>query len=179
MELRGEVRRGYFVNGLSGVQYALPQAVEALREARNGLAATTAVTLLSALDPVNLYGGELGVLATEGTEVTEGETSAGERASVERKELRFARVASTHLVLHQGAPVLVGEDNGSRLTAAGVSGEVLEEALRLYLNRPTAPRRTAIESWNGGPVSGSPGEPLLRDLGATRSPTGLDFWRST
>ena len=40
MELRGEVRRGYFVNGLSGVQYALPQAVEALREARNGLAAS-------------------------------------------------------------------------------------------------------------------------------------------
>ena len=75
--------------------------------------------------------------------------------------------------------MLVGEDNGSRLTAAGVSGEVLEEALRLYLNRPTAPRRTAIESWNGGPVSGSPGEPLLRELGATRSPTGLDFWRST
>ncbi len=37
MELRGEVRRGYFVKGLSGVQYALPQAVESLRGARSGL----------------------------------------------------------------------------------------------------------------------------------------------
>ncbi len=31
MELRGEVRRGYFIAGLSGVQYALPEAVEGLR----------------------------------------------------------------------------------------------------------------------------------------------------
>ncbi|MCU0502793.1 MAG: hypothetical protein MUC51_13700, partial [Anaerolineae bacterium] len=31
MELRGEVRRGYFVTGLPGVQFALPEAVEALR----------------------------------------------------------------------------------------------------------------------------------------------------
>ena len=35
MELRGEVRRGYFVTGLPGVQFALPEAVEALRAARN------------------------------------------------------------------------------------------------------------------------------------------------
>jgi ATP-dependent helicase Lhr and Lhr-like helicase len=35
MELRGEVRRGYFVVGLSGIQYAAPDAVEALRSASN------------------------------------------------------------------------------------------------------------------------------------------------
>ena len=62
MEMRGEVRRGYFVNGLSGVQYALPQAVEALRAARDGLARSDEVVVLSALDPVNLYGGELRTL---------------------------------------------------------------------------------------------------------------------
>jgi ATP-dependent Lhr-like helicase len=32
MEMRGEVRRGYFVQGLPGVQFALPEAVERLRE---------------------------------------------------------------------------------------------------------------------------------------------------
>jgi ATP-dependent helicase Lhr and Lhr-like helicase len=31
MELRGEVRRGYFVSGLSGAQFAVPEAVERLR----------------------------------------------------------------------------------------------------------------------------------------------------
>jgi ATP-dependent Lhr-like helicase len=46
MELRGEVRRGYFVEGLSGAQFAWPAAVEALRAER----AKSAV-LVSALDP--------------------------------------------------------------------------------------------------------------------------------
>ena len=32
MELRGELRRGYFVTGLSGIQFALPEVVEALEE---------------------------------------------------------------------------------------------------------------------------------------------------
>ena len=31
LELRGEVRRGYFVEGLPGVQFALPEVVERLR----------------------------------------------------------------------------------------------------------------------------------------------------
>ena len=31
LEFRGDVRRGYFVRGLSGAQFALPEAVEALR----------------------------------------------------------------------------------------------------------------------------------------------------
>jgi ATP-dependent helicase Lhr and Lhr-like helicase len=34
LELRGEVRRGYFVEGLAGAQFALPEAVERLRAAR-------------------------------------------------------------------------------------------------------------------------------------------------
>jgi ATP-dependent helicase Lhr and Lhr-like helicase len=179
MELRGEVRRGYFVSGLSGVQYALPQAVESLREARDGLASSTRVVLLSAMDPVNLYGGELGVLAAGATEAAKDEREGDKSGSGEAKRFRFARVASTHLVLHQGAPVLVGEDNGTRLSASDVSDEVLREALKTYLDRQTAPRRLAINTWNDGPVIGSRGEALLRELGATRSPVGLDYWRNT
>ena len=34
LELLGEVRRGFFVEGLSGEQYAYPEAVEALRAAK-------------------------------------------------------------------------------------------------------------------------------------------------
>jgi ATP-dependent helicase Lhr and Lhr-like helicase len=58
LELRGEVRGGRFVSGVAGEQYALPRAVDQLREARgkveNGAASDWIV--ISAADPVNLFG---------------------------------------------------------------------------------------------------------------------------
>ncbi len=178
MEMRGEVRRGYFINGLSGVQYALPHAVEALRAVRDGLARSDELVVLSALDPANLYGGELRTLATESTENAESIAGGGEQVVSPIAEFRFARVASTHVVIWQGRSVLVAEDNGSRLSVAEVSDDVLRQALKAYLNRPTAPRRAVLNTWNDGPVIGSRGEALLRELGASRSPTGMDYWKS-
>jgi ATP-dependent Lhr-like helicase len=49
LELRGEVRRGYFVEGLGGAQFALPEAVERLREAREDTNAP--LVAISATDP--------------------------------------------------------------------------------------------------------------------------------
>jgi ATP-dependent Lhr-like helicase len=55
MEARGEVRGGRFVAGLVGEQFALPEAVEALRSVRRGgTQGETAV--ISAADPLNLAG---------------------------------------------------------------------------------------------------------------------------
>ncbi|HET6673986.1 MAG TPA: DEAD/DEAH box helicase [Nitrospiraceae bacterium] len=58
MELRGEVRGGRFVNGFTGEQFALPEAVEALRAVRKKAAgsATGMELRLSASDPLNLIG---------------------------------------------------------------------------------------------------------------------------
>jgi ATP-dependent Lhr-like helicase len=57
MELKGEVRGGRFVSGFTGEQFALPEAVEALRTARkNGSAAVSSEVKLSACDPLNLAG---------------------------------------------------------------------------------------------------------------------------
>jgi ATP-dependent Lhr-like helicase len=55
LEARGEIRGGRFVTGLSGEQYALPEAVERLREIRRTPAADRLVTI-SAADPLNLTG---------------------------------------------------------------------------------------------------------------------------
>ena len=41
LEYRGEIRRGYFVKGLGGAQFALPHAVERLRGASTTPTATT------------------------------------------------------------------------------------------------------------------------------------------
>jgi ATP-dependent Lhr-like helicase len=55
MEARGEVRGGRFVSGLVGEQFALPEAVEALRATRR-LADDGEPILVAAADPLNLVG---------------------------------------------------------------------------------------------------------------------------
>src|SRR5688572_23483713 len=53
MEFRGEVRRGYFVRGLAGAQFALPEAVEQLRATEPD--ATAPFVVIAASDPANPY----------------------------------------------------------------------------------------------------------------------------
>jgi ATP-dependent helicase Lhr and Lhr-like helicase len=55
MEARGTIRGGRFVNGFSGEQYALPEAVDALRAVRKSERTGETVTV-SAADPLNLVG---------------------------------------------------------------------------------------------------------------------------
>ena len=63
MEWQGEIRRGYFVNGLSGVQFAMPEALELLEKiSRNRLPAENSVPAedkpvwLSTADPALPHG---------------------------------------------------------------------------------------------------------------------------
>jgi len=57
MELKGEVRGGRFVEGFTGEQFALPEAVEALRASRkSGGVSSSGEVRLSACDPLNLAG---------------------------------------------------------------------------------------------------------------------------
>src|SRR5262249_37073924 len=54
-EARGEIRGGYFVAGVSGEQFALPEAIGLLRSTRNASPGGELITL-SAADPLNLVG---------------------------------------------------------------------------------------------------------------------------
>ena len=55
LEARGEIRGGRFVAGMSGEQFALPDAVERLREIRR-TQPDGRVLAISAADPLNLAG---------------------------------------------------------------------------------------------------------------------------
>lgn len=55
LELRGEVRGGRFVEGVTGEQFALPEAVASLRDMRRKQKSGALVSL-SASDPLNLMG---------------------------------------------------------------------------------------------------------------------------
>jgi ATP-dependent Lhr-like helicase len=63
MEEAGRIRRGYFVTGLGGAQFALPGAVDRLRSYRtpagDGPARPPSVLVLAATDPCNPYGAAL------------------------------------------------------------------------------------------------------------------------
>ncbi|WP_263377901.1 DEAD/DEAH box helicase [Granulicella paludicola] len=74
LEARGEIRGGRFVSGPFGEQYALPEASDAIREARKRYASSTETQAISiaGTDPLNLVGilvpGER-VAATPGNQV--------------------------------------------------------------------------------------------------------------
>ncbi len=55
MEYAGTVRRGWFVRALSGEQYALPEALDMLREEREAKG-SGALAVISAADPANPFG---------------------------------------------------------------------------------------------------------------------------
>src|SRR5437868_15263429 len=53
MEEAGRIRRGYFIDGLGGLQFALPGAVDRLRGSRDE---ESKVVALAATDPASPYG---------------------------------------------------------------------------------------------------------------------------
>ena len=55
LEFRGDVRRGYFVKGLGGAQFALPDAVEWLRTVASEDQSAAGFLVMAASDPANIY----------------------------------------------------------------------------------------------------------------------------
>jgi ATP-dependent helicase Lhr and Lhr-like helicase len=71
LEARGEIRGGRFVHGMSGEQFALPDAIQLAREIRR-TPASGAIVTISAADPLNLVGivtGDDRVAAVAGTRI--------------------------------------------------------------------------------------------------------------
>lgn len=164
MEWRGQARRGIFVAGRTGIQYALPDAVEQLRATasldgggqRNDDIGIPYV--LNAVDPANVFGGE----------------NSDETLGVGK----FARVPSTFVVFIEGEPVLLAQENGERLTiASNVPDVAAVAALREFFTRSSAPRHAIVSEWNGEAVLGSAGEAVLKGLGFYRIPKGMEWWR--
>ncbi len=175
LETLGVCRRGYFVEGLGGAQFALPGAVERLRSAR------AEPLVLAAGDPAQPYGAALPwPSSAEG----EGLSSSGAR--------RPARVPGAQVVLVCGAPVLYVERGGRGLivlaaagagadTPAGaVSGGVsADERVRTALNalgeavRGGRIGRLALERIDGKSAVGSQWETLLAECGFRSGPRRL------
>jgi ATP-dependent helicase Lhr and Lhr-like helicase len=156
LETLGVARRGYFVEGLGGAQFALPGAVERLR----GLPGEDqAPVVLSALDPAQPYGAALPW-----------------PASKRDRPRRPARVAGAYVVLTGGDPVLYLERGGRALqTLVPAPDPRLEPALEALVAhvRSGRGRRIGLEKVDNGSAMTSALAPLLVRLGFQEGPRRL------
>jgi ATP-dependent Lhr-like helicase len=158
MEMRGEVRRGYFVQGLPGIQFALPEAVERLREWTRP-SEDEDLVVLNATDPANLFGPSRD--AGTGQEV---------QPETEKDPARFSRIPSNCTVLLRGRPVLLLEIGAERVTVLpDLPVATLQRALRLAIEHAgRSLRRLTLSQWNGEAILESPAAPVLEGLGFRR-----------
>jgi ATP-dependent Lhr-like helicase len=152
LETLGLCRRGYFVEGLGGAQFALGGAVERLRELRE-LGEDPDVVVMAAADPAQPYGAALPWPRREGS--------------------RAARVAGAYVVLLGGEPVLYVERGGRSLSPLR---EPEEDWLRIALRalvthvRTTGGKRLAVERFDGEPVAETDAMALLVEAGFLAGP---------
>jgi ATP-dependent Lhr-like helicase len=167
LETLGTARRGYFVEGLGGAQFALAAAVERLRGLRSDEPAGALV--LAATDPANPYGASLPWPRRE----TDDGKPGGRRP---------ARVPGAHVVTLDSEPALYVERGGRGLVplrepvdADGAPEDWLLEALEALAEHVRRGRikRLAIERFDGEPVVGSPFEQLLIEVGFRQGPRRL------
>ncbi len=161
-EMRGDVRRGYFVEGLSGVQYATEEAAEGLARLAGSTDHEAPPVLLSTVDPANLYGSG----APLDIPLLEGGTA------------RLVRSPANLLVLIVGRPVLIIEGYGRRLTGLASATEPEIRAAMAHVLGLAGPTRRVlkVESYNTAPALASPAAPWLADLGFVRDPPGFAYY---
>ncbi|TAN34853.1 DEAD/DEAH box helicase [bacterium] len=151
MEEAGRIRRGYFVEGLGGSQFAMPGAVDRLRSLRD---AGGGVLALAASDPASAYGSVLPWPRSDG---------------------RMARAAGAYCVLDDGALVLYLERGGRSLLT---NGGVEPEHLQALIDVATRAGKVELQRVDGVPVMESPLNALLREAGFTSTHRSLVAYRS-
>jgi ATP-dependent Lhr-like helicase len=150
LEETGRVRRGYFVEGLGGSQFALPGAVDRLR-----MEPPRELTVLAATDPANPYGASL--------------------PWPDLEEGRLARDAGAYVLLWEGE--LIGYlDRGRRhLTVLADDMSVYGSLGRGLSQIAARHRRTTVNTVNGRPAPASPIAPALAEWGFATAPRGLTY----
>jgi ATP-dependent Lhr-like helicase len=125
MEARGDLRGGRFVAGVTGEQFALPEAVTSLRAVRREEGSGELVAI-SAADPLNLLGTVL----------------PGDRVPA---------LARNRIVFEDGVPLAVLESGETRFFA-GYSSEREHEVSAALARRPSSPRLRAVLGQRGRPA---------------------------
>ncbi len=164
LETLGVARRGYFVEGLGGAQFALAGAVERLRGQRED----AEPLVLAASDPAQPYGA---ALPWPGR----GQAPGGRRQTGASVVLVGARPV---LYLERGGRALRVLAEAERDLTAGPDDTRVERALAALAEHARAgrlPARIALERVNGEPVLGSPWEAALERSGFRVGPRRVEL----
>ena len=174
LEFRGDVRRGYFVRGLAGAQFAVPSAVEQLRA--SGPSTTSApdaessnslpVIVLAASDPANVY-----TLPT-----LTGDAAAAAGVALARSRHRGALLAT-----RAGQVLLVAERRGRRITIRpGLRPADVVAAARALaqhlVDASDGRRDPVIETIDGIAAAASPFSDAFGAAGFRATAAGLRFY---
>ena len=159
MELRGDVRRGYFVQGLAGAQFAVPAAVEELRAAAN--AADDECVVIAASDPANVW--SLPMTAESGD--------------------AFARPRGARsLLVTRGGRVVATSDARARSVAIrpDTDAEAITTVVRALIKHVAVRRARdiTVETINGEPAATSPLSPAFTAAGLRLTTAGLRYYAS-
>ena len=162
MEEVGYLRRGYFVHGLAGRQFALPVAVERLRRERRAPGNRGPIEILPAVDPANPWGAVM-PWPQLGTEAEPGR--AGPR-----------RIPRAWLVQRAGTPCLFLEAGGQGVwTFAALGGDPApNEAWAALRDLAGRRRRRSLRLLriDGRPAAESSWAPTLDACGFEKDPDG-------
>jgi ATP-dependent helicase Lhr and Lhr-like helicase len=158
MEEAGRLRRGYFVAGLGGAQFALPGAVDRLRAQRDATEDEAGTRLLAAADPAQPYGAALPWPTTEG---------------------RVARQAGAYVALVDGDLAVYLERGGRTLVTFPSAGDPADAPawIDLVVGLVSSGRRRRIDlrRIDGDDAAGSPWAEPLRARGFVDGPRGLSL----
>jgi ATP-dependent Lhr-like helicase len=167
MEETGRLRRGYFVEGLAGRQYALPGAIELLRDEREdaarGEAHGDALTVLAAVDPACVWGAVL-------------PWPPGRREGGPRPR----RVPGAWVILRAGVPLCFVDAGGRALvTFQGFDQDAAQAAVEGLWRVAQESRKRSIRLTriDGEPASSSPVAPVLTGAGLVEESQGLRLSR--
>jgi ATP-dependent Lhr-like helicase len=161
LEFRGDVRRGYFVRGLGGAQFAVPEAVEMLRDATPA-ADDAAPVVMSVTDPANVY-------------------SLPMPHDAARDPFVKPRSRGALLVTVDGVVVMMAERRGERILIRSETPDVIVTRAAAGLVAHLADRTTRdimVQTIDGQPASGSRYLDAFREAGFRRGTVGLRYYRT-
>ena len=170
LEWQGEIRRGYFIHGLSGLQFALPEAIELLENIQDkGVGMSESIAMVSTLDPAMPLGRSVpwNLILADG------------------QPLSIVRHDSNHLLFVNGQPCVYSENYARRIwILKQVDEETIHKIINLFKNWLRIPadirplRQIVIETINGMTAVKSIYTKYFRSRGFEENGEKLLLWPS-